>query len=188
MTQFVMVSEKIMFLVNFDTFFSFLWGVPAEGLEWVFFYILVRNLARNRTRNNDTFFINFHIFYSWFFIYFYSIYSNWFVSKNFTMLCIYITWLLIFLVKWGGSKWASRMCRLKIGGVVPTHPPCDYGRGPRQTKSSREKDRLAKMHGRTSRRTSNAIPWVSSCHPPRSLEKYLGLFPRAREICFPIFF
>ncbi len=101
LTQFVMVSEKIMFLVNFDTFFSFLWGVPAEGLEWVLFYILVRNLARNRTRNNYTFFINFHIFYSGFFIYFYSIYSNWFVSKKITMLCIYITCLLIFLVKWG---------------------------------------------------------------------------------------
>ena len=33
LTQFVMVSEKIMFLVNFNMFFSFLWGVPAEGLE-----------------------------------------------------------------------------------------------------------------------------------------------------------
>ena len=30
-TQFVMVSDKIMILINFDTFFSFLGGVPAEA-------------------------------------------------------------------------------------------------------------------------------------------------------------
>ena len=29
--QFVMVSDEIMILVNFDTFFSFLGGVPAEA-------------------------------------------------------------------------------------------------------------------------------------------------------------
>jgi len=74
----------------------------------------------------------------------------------------------------------SCMCRLKSVGVVPTHPPCDHGRGPRQTKSSRENDRLAKMHGRYGRSASNAIQIYSYFYSPRTLENYLWLFPCAR--------